>query len=55
MGRRQDLRKGAAADPALDFAALGELVGLGVRGPLGLLIHTAYGPWWAMRRWVLSI
>lgn len=38
-----------AADPALDFRALGELVGLGSMGPFGMLIHAQHGAWWALR------
>lgn len=34
---------------ALDFRALGELAGLGVLGPFGMLIHPRFGPWWALR------
>ena len=37
------------ADPALDFRALGELVGLGSLGPFGMLIHKEHGAWWALR------
>ena len=37
------------ARPALNFQALGELVGLGSQGPFGLLIHETHGPWWALR------
>lgn len=37
------------AQPALDFRALGEMVGLGSPGPFGLLIHREHGPWWALR------
>ena len=45
-----------AHDPnAPDFRALGELAGLGSMGPFGLLIHVAYGPWWALRgAWLLN-
>jgi epoxyqueuosine reductase QueG len=37
------------AEPALDFRALGELVGLGSLGPFGMLIHDTHGAWWALR------
>jgi hypothetical protein len=37
------------ATPRVDFVALGELVGLGSRGPFGMLIHAQHGPWWALR------
>lgn len=33
----------------VDFVALGQLVGLGLPGPFGLLIHAEHGPWWALR------
>lgn len=37
------------AQPRLDFVALGEIAGLGSRGPFGMLIHEQHGPWWALR------
>ena len=37
------------AEVVIDFRALGEIVGLGSRGPFGMLIHEAHGPWWALR------
>jgi epoxyqueuosine reductase QueG len=45
------LRFEAAFDAAVpvDFVALGELVGLGARGPFGMLIHPSHGAWWALR------
>lgn len=33
----------------VDFVALAELVGMGKRGPFGMLIHPVHGPWWALR------
>jgi hypothetical protein len=33
----------------LDFIAMGCLVGLGSRGPFGMLIHAEHGAWWALR------
>jgi hypothetical protein len=39
----------------VDFVALGELVGLGTRGPFNLLIHPVHGPWWALRgAWIVA-
>lgn len=35
--------------PAIDFRALGEIVGLGHVGPFGLLVHPVHGPWIALR------
>jgi hypothetical protein len=44
------------AQPALDFRALGEIVGLGALGPFGLLIHREHGPWWALRgAWLVDV
>jgi hypothetical protein len=45
------LRFEAAFDAPVrvDFVALAELAGMGRRGPFGLLVHPAYGPWWALR------
>jgi hypothetical protein len=37
------------ATPRLDFVAMGRLVGLGSRGPFGMLIHAEHGAWWALR------
>jgi hypothetical protein len=37
------------APVAVNFVALGELVGFGAPGPFGLLIHPTFGPWWALR------
>jgi epoxyqueuosine reductase QueG len=37
------------APVTIDFVALGRLVGLGRRGPFGLLIHPEHGAWWALR------
>ncbi len=37
------------APVAVNFVALGELVGFGAAGPFGLLIHPTFGPWWALR------
>ncbi len=37
----------------LDFVALGERVGLGVRSRLGVLLAAEYGPWFALRAVVL--
>jgi hypothetical protein len=37
------------AEPRMHFVAMGELVGLGSPGPFGMLIHSAHGPWWALR------
>jgi hypothetical protein len=33
----------------VNFVALGRLVGFGLPGPFGLLIHPEHGPWWALR------
>jgi hypothetical protein len=39
----------------VSFVALGRLVGLGVPGPFGLLIHPEHGPWWALRgAWIVD-
>ncbi len=44
------------ASPALDFRALGEIAGLGSRGPFGMLIHETHGPWWALRgAWLVDV
>jgi hypothetical protein len=40
----------------VNFVALGELAGLGLPGPFGLLIHREYGPWWALRgAWLVDV
>jgi hypothetical protein len=52
--RFEPLLGGALLAP--DFRALGELTGLGTMGPFGLLIHPAYGPWWALRgSWLVDV
>jgi hypothetical protein len=44
------------ARPALDFRALGRLVGFGVEGPFGLLVHETHGPWIALRgAWMIDV
>jgi hypothetical protein len=35
--------------PAVNFPALGEIVGLGSMGPFGMLVHERHGAWWALR------
>ena len=44
------------ARPALDFRALGALVGFGEEGPFGLLVHETHGPWLALRgAWLVDV
>lgn len=50
-----DRRNDADGRPVFaDFVALAAAGELGVRSPLGLLIHSAFGPWWSVRALILT-